>query len=234
LYLIVGLGNPGARYHNTRHNAGFFVIDKLAEFFKIESFEFEDDYLYAVTDHIDSQGNSKQVVLMKPLTFMNLSGKAIRSFYEKYELSIENILVVYDDVNLDLGGLRMRPSGSDGGQNGIRSINEEMGTDEIPRLRFGIRPGETFDKLRREEGFSLADFVLSEFEESEFKTLEISIETAKNAVLSFINSGIKDAMNRFNGSVIEKPLDGIVLDSNALDDIQKLSSTDNKEENNTN
>ena len=125
MYLIVGLGNPGARYHNTRHNAGFLVIDKLAEFFKIESFELEDNYLYTVIDikpdTQDEQSGSEspetlQVVLMKPLTYMNLSGEAVKNFYDKYEIDKENILIVYDDINLELGSLRMRPSGSDGGQ----------------------------------------------------------------------------------------------------------------------
>lgn len=203
MYLIVGLGNPGAKYHNTRHNAGFFVIDKLAEFFKIESFEFENNYLYAVTDHKDAQGNTYQVVLMKPLTYMNLSGKAVRDFYEKYEVSKENILIIYDDVNIDLGVLRMRPNGSDGGQNGIKSVMYEMETEDIPRLRFGIKFGSEFDKRRSEEGFSLADYVLSEFEEEEYELLELSVEAAKDAVLSFVETGIAGTMNRFNGSVKE-------------------------------
>lgn len=198
LYLIVGLGNPGARYHNTRHNAGFLVIDKLAEFFKIETFEIEDNYLYAVIDHKD-----KQVVLMKPLTYMNLSGKAVKDFYEKYELSKENILIVYDDVNIDLGVLRLRPDGSDGGQNGIKSIMYEMETDEISRLRFGIRAGEDFQKLRSEEGFSLADYVLSGFYENEFEALEKTAEAAKDAVISFIDNGLQETMNSFNRNVLE-------------------------------
>ncbi|HAX47835.1 MAG TPA: aminoacyl-tRNA hydrolase [Ignavibacteria bacterium] len=224
MYLIVGLGNPGARYHNTRHNAGFFVIDKLAEFFKIESFEFEDNYLYAVIDHIDSQGRTDQVVLMKPLTFMNLSGKAVKEFYDRYEISMENILIVYDDVNIDLGVLRLRPNGSDGGQNGIKSVMYEMGTGEISRLRVGIKAGNEFEKLRAAEGFSLADFVLSDFDENEYETLAISIETAKKAVLNFIEHGIKDTMNRFNGNVSEKP----------TEDTQQKGSTDSENENNTN
>jgi PTH1 family peptidyl-tRNA hydrolase len=203
LYLIVGLGNPGARYHNTRHNAGFFVIDKLAEFFKIESFEFEDNYLYAVIDYEAADNIVKQIVLMKPLTYMNLSGKAVKEFYDKYEISKENILIVYDDVNLDLGVLRIRPNGSDGGQNGIKSIIFEMETDEIPRLRFGVREGEDFEKLRAEEGFSLADYVLSPFEENDHEALEKTVEVSKEAVLSFINSGINDTMNLYNRNVLE-------------------------------
>jgi PTH1 family peptidyl-tRNA hydrolase len=203
LYLIVGLGNPGARYHNTRHNAGFFVIDKLAEFFKIESFEFEDNYLYAVIDYEAADNIVKQIVLMKPLTYMNQSGKAVKEFYNKYEISRENILIVYDDVNLDLGVLRVRPNGSDGGQNGIKSIIFEMETDEIPRLRFGVREGEDFEKLRAEEGFSLADYVLSPFVENDPEALEKTVDRAKDAVLSFINAGINETMNLYNRNVLE-------------------------------
>lgn len=204
MYLITGLGNPGARYHNTRHNAGFLVIDKLAEFFNIETFEFDDNYLYAVTDFTAADKTEKQVVLMKPLTYMNLSGKAVRDFYERYEIEKENILIVYDDVNLDLGVLRLRPSGSDGGQNGIKSVMYEMETDEIPRLRFGIRQGEEFETLRAKEGFSLADYVLSEFEEKELESLERSVDEAKNAVISFLTLGIKDTMNLFNRNILEQ------------------------------
>ncbi len=203
MYLIVGLGNPGSRYHNTRHNAGFLVIDKLAEFFKVETFEFEDNYLYAVTDYKAADQIDKQVVLMKPLTYMNLSGKAVREFYERYEISKENILIVYDDVNLDLGVLRLRPNGSDGGQNGIKSVMYEMESDEISRLRFGIRQGEDFEKLRSEEGFSLADYVLSGFDEKEFAALEKTVEIAKDAVLSYINIGINETMNLFNRNILE-------------------------------
>lgn len=204
MYLIVGLGNPGARYHNTRHNAGFLVIDKLAEFFKIETFEFENNFLYAVTDYNDKQDNKIQVVLMKPLTYMNLSGEAVKYFYDKYEIEKENILIIYDDVNIDLGTLRLRPSGSDGGQNGIKSIIYHMETDEIPRLRFGIKNGEEFEALRSKEDFSLAEFVLSPFGDNELELFEKSIEMAKNAVISFLNFGIKETMNLYNGRIPDK------------------------------
>lgn len=198
MYLIIGLGNPGARYHNTRHNAGFMVIDKLAEHFKTESFEFEDNYLYAVSEY-----KEKQVVLMKPLTYMNASGKAVKEFYDKYEVSAENMLVVYDDVNIDFGILRLRPGGSDGGQNGIRSIIYEMETDEIPRLRVGIRNEEDFERNRSLGEYSLADFVLSGFTNKEDEHLEKVIEAAKDAVLSFITAGTPETMNLYNRNVLE-------------------------------
>jgi PTH1 family peptidyl-tRNA hydrolase len=149
---------------------------------------------------------------------MNLSGEAVKYFYDKYEIEKENILVVYDDVNLDLGTLRLRPSGSDGGQKGIKSIIYHMETDEIPRLRFGIKCGVDFDELKAKEDFSLAEYVLSPFEENEAGLFEKSTERAKNAVISFIENGIKETMNLYNG---------------------KLQDTENgnnnsKEENNTN
>lgn len=198
VYCIVGLGNPGSKYHGTRHNAGFVVLDKLAEFFKIKEFEFEDNYLYAVTDYKD-----KQIALMKPLTFMNLSGKAVKAFYDKYEIPAGNILIIYDDVNLDFGVLRIRGEGSDGGQNGIKSVIYEMETESIPRLRIGIRSVEDFEKLQNEEGFSLADYVLSGFSEKELELLDKVAEIAKDAVLSFIDDGLEETMNRFNRNVIE-------------------------------
>ncbi len=198
VYCIVGLGNPGSKYHDTRHNAGFVVIDKLAEFFKIEEFEFEDNYLYAVIDYKD-----KQIAFMKPLTFMNLSGKAVKAFYDKYEIPAENLLIVYDDVNLDFGVIRLRPNGSDGGQNGIKSVIYEMETENIPRLRVGIRSAEDFERLQSEEGFSLANYVLSGFSEKEFELIDKVADSAKDAVLSFIDAGLEDTMNRFNRNILE-------------------------------
>jgi PTH1 family peptidyl-tRNA hydrolase len=193
VYCIAGLGNPGARYHETRHNIGFRVIDMLAEFFKIESFEFEDNYLYAVSDY-----KEKQVVLLKPLTYMNSSGRAVRDFYEKYEVSADKMLIVYDDVNIDFGTLRIRPSGTDGGQNGIKSVIYEMQSEEIPRLRIGIKNEAEFEKIRNDESKGLADFVLSGFAENEYEVLDKVLEFAKDAVISFIDEGIKETMNRFN------------------------------------
>lgn len=189
----MGLGNPGARYHSTRHNFGFIAIDKLAGFFKIESFELEDNYLYAVCEY-----KEKQIVLLKPLTYMNASGLAVKDFYNKYEIEAGNMLIVYDDVNLDFGVLRMRSSGTDGGQNGIKSIIYEMGTEEIPRLRVGIRNEAEFQKIGPDSDYSLADYVLSEFTDEESENLDKVIDTVQSAVLSFIDRGIAGSMNEFN------------------------------------
>jgi len=174
------------------------VIDKLAELFKTETFEFEDNYLYAVSEY-----KEKQVVLLKPLTYMNASGRAVKEFYDKYEVSAENMLIVYDDVNIDFGVLRLRPGGSDGGQNGIKSIIYEMETDAIPRLRVGIKNEEEFERNRSLGEYSLADFVLSGFTNKEDEHLEKVIEAAKNAVLSFITAGTPETMNLYNRNVLE-------------------------------
>lgn len=174
------------------------VIDKLAERFKTETFEFEDQYLYAVSEHKD-----KQVVLLKPLTYMNASGTAVKGFYDKYEVSPENMLVVYDDVNIDFGVLRLRPGGTDGGQNGIKSIIYEMETDAIPRLRVGIRHEAELAANRLSGEYSLADFVLSGFTNDEEKNLEKVMSSAADAVLSFIEAGIPETMNLYNRNVLE-------------------------------
>lgn len=192
-YCIIGLGNPGAKYFNTRHNIGFIVIDRLAEFFRIESFILENNYLYATALY-----NDKKIVLLKPVTYMNLSGRAVKEFYNQHEILPENTLIIYDDVNLDFGVLRMRPSGSDGGQNGIKSVIYEMETEEIPRLRVGIKNETDLEKVKTDEGYDLAEFVLSEFNSDEAQNVEAVTGAALKAVLSFINDGIDAAMNLHN------------------------------------
>lgn len=196
--LIVGLGNPGNRYKNTRHNIGFLVIDKLAEFFKINSFRSEDDYLLADTEY-----KSHTVALLKPQTFMNLSGTAVKEFYERYEVEAEDMLIVYDDLNLDFGTLRMRPSGSDGGQKGIQSVIYHMETEFIPRLRIGIRNDEELEKFKYDDKYDLAEFVLSGFTPGEMEKIEKITDASVNAVISLIENGLKDTMNNFNKNILE-------------------------------
>ncbi len=207
-YCIVGLGNPGLKYFNTRHNTGFLVIDKLAEFFKIKSFDLplprggqgwgSDSFQAASVNY-----KEKNLVLMKPLTYMNSSGRAVKHIAEILNLTSDKFLVIYDDVNLDFGTLRLRPSGSDGGQNGIASIIYEMETEEIPRLRIGIKNDSELEKLKIYDGINLADFVLSPFTNDESKNLDKVIDAAKDAVLCYIDDGIDAAMNSFNRNVIE-------------------------------
>lgn len=202
-YCIAGLGNPGARYFNTRHNIGFITIDRLAEFFKIESFMMEDHYLYAIAEY-----NGKNIALLKPLTYMNLSGKAVKTFCEKHNIKNENTLIIYDDINLDFGVLRMRPSGSDGGQNGIKSVIYEMQSEDIPRLRIGVWNDDEFEKTKIEDGYNLAEFVLSDFVEDEMNNLDKVTEAAKDAVLLYAGKGIKEAMNKYNKRVLENENSG--------------------------
>jgi len=195
---IVGLGNPGLKYFNTRHNAGFLVIDKLAEFFKIQNFESAQSFQAASVIY-----KEKNLLLMKPLTYMNASGKAVKLAAEMFSLANDKFLVIYDDVNIDFGTIRLRPSGTDGGQNGIASVIYEMESDEIPRLRIGIKNDAELEKLKIDDGVDLAEFVLSPFTDDESKNLSKVIDTARDAVLCYIDAGIDAAMNSFNRSIIE-------------------------------
>jgi PTH1 family peptidyl-tRNA hydrolase len=196
-YCIAGLGNPGLKYFNTRHNIGFHVIDKLAEFFKIENFIEEDSYGAAHTEY-----NGKNLVLLKPLTYMNGSGRAVKHFSDRYEVPAEKFLIIFDDVNIDFGTLRIRPGGSDGGHNGMSSVIYEMMSEDIPRLRIGIKNDSEIEKLRNENGVDLAEFVLSEFTPEETKDIGKVISESKNALLFYIDEGITAAMNKFNRNIL--------------------------------
>jgi peptidyl-tRNA hydrolase, PTH1 family len=191
--LIVGLGNPGRRYFYTRHNAGFMVVDKLAEFFKIKSYKTDTNFEAALVKYKDHS-----LVLMKPLTFMNFSGLALKEFTSRFSISGENILIIYDDVNLDFGTIRLRPSGSDGGQKGMHSIIYELQDENLPRLRIGIRNLEEIEKFSFGGRTNLADYVLTDFTPAEMKKLDIILDKAKDAVLSFAETGIKETMNLYN------------------------------------
>jgi len=197
-YCIVGLGNPGLKYFNTRHNLGFRVIDRLAEFFKIGSYTGGEIFQAASVEYTESS-----LVLIKPLTFMNASGRAVKYLADNFDIKAEKFLIIFDDANLDYGTLRIRPGGSDGGQNGIASVIYEMQTEDIPRLRIGIKNDEELEKLKDDEGeINLAEFVLSPFTEDELKNLDKIINEAKDAVLYYITEGVDAAMNKFNKNVI--------------------------------
>ena len=195
--LIAGLGNPGRRYFYTRHNAGFMAIDKLAEFFKIKSFKTETNYQAAAVKH-----NEHILVLMKPLTFMNYSGIALKEITARLNISFDNILVIYDDVNLDFGSLRIRPSGSDGGKKGMHSIIYELQDENIPRLRIGIKNPAEIEKFFFGGKHNLAEYVLSEFTPGEMKNLDIVLGASRDAVLSFTSKGVKETMNSFNKNIL--------------------------------
>lgn len=197
-HCIFGLGNPGVQYQATRHNIGFLVIDKLAGFFNTEDFILENNYLYTLAAHKD-----KTIALVKPLTYMNLSGKALKAFYHEHDVKIENTLIIYDDINLDFGVLRVRPNGSDGGQNGIKSVMYELETSDIHRLRVGVGSTEEMNTLRESGSFSLADYVLSEFSGDEFRKMNGLLNEVKDCVITYIDEGIMKAMNLHNKKVLK-------------------------------
>ncbi|MEM7654841.1 MAG: aminoacyl-tRNA hydrolase [Bacteroidota bacterium] len=183
-FLIAGLGNIGAEYRGTRHNIGFMVLDYLAE---QKGVDFESSR-YATTCTIRHRG--RQLVLIKPTTYMNLSGKAVRFHLQEHKLSLQQLLVVTDDIALPYGKLRMRPRGSAGGHNGLQHIADIMGTKDYPRLRFGV--GDDFSRGRQ------ADYVLSPFSEDEQIDLSLKIEACAKGVLAFASVGINRAMNDVN------------------------------------
>jgi PTH1 family peptidyl-tRNA hydrolase len=183
-YLVVGLGNIGAEYANTRHNIGFLVLDALA---RASNTVFSPDR-YADVAHMKHKG--KSFIMVKPTTYMNLSGNAVRYWLQQEKITIENLIVITDDLALPFGKLRMRGQGSDGGHNGLKHINEILQTQQYTRLRFGI--GAEFSKGKQ------VDYVLGEWSEEEKKSLEILIEEAGKAVLSFAHIGLARTMNQFN------------------------------------
>ena len=189
--LVVGLGNPGRRYHATRHNIGFAVADALA---RRLGTEFEHGRANALTARVGRGADATLVV--KPLTMMNLSGEAVGGLASFYKIDPSDILVVADDVNLPLGRLRLRARGSAGGHNGFRSIIGSLGTDAFPRLRVGVGRGDT----RRD----LADHVLATFDRDEVPVIEEAIIRAADAVEAFVAEGIGPVMNRFNPTAAEE------------------------------
>ena len=184
-YLIIGLGNPGPEYENTKHNIGFKILDKLAFDNNIDFSSFR----YA--DISEFSFKSRKIILVKPNTFMNLSGKAVRYWMNELNINIQNILVVTDDISLSFGELRMREKGSDGGHNGLKNINSILGSHEYPRLRFGI--GNDF--TRGNQG----DYVLSDFTKTHYELMEERINKAADMIKSFCFIGIKQTMSDFNG-----------------------------------
>ncbi|MDB5312093.1 MAG: aminoacyl-tRNA hydrolase [Gemmataceae bacterium] len=183
--VVVGLGNPGPKYAGTRHNIGFDVVDYLAAAPGCSTFRERFEAMVA-----ELKEGDETVLLMKPLTFMNLSGRAVRAVLDFYKLPVEQVLVVCDDFNLPLGKLRVRVKGSHGGQNGLRSIQEHLGTDAYTRLRIGVGQPDLGDAV---------DFVLSRFKGGERAAAEEAVATAAQAVLVWVRGGAEVCMNRFNG-----------------------------------
>ena len=190
LFLIVGLGNPGIKYAFTRHNAGFLVIDELASRSKARLREVRGQSCIARTFVA-----GREVILAKPLTFMNRSGIAVAALLRLFSLGRENLLVVYDDLDLPPGRIRLRASGGSGGHKGMASIIALLQSEEIPRLRLGIgRP----DSSKESIGGSEIDYVLSPFSPAEEKIVLEAVLRAADAVEVFLTRGLEEAMNRYN------------------------------------
>ena len=184
--LIVGLGNPGREYEGTRHNAGWMVIDAFAKKFRIDFSRHEKN---CMTGSGRVAGGA--VMVAKPLTYMNLSGDAVKLLVDGYLGSTDDLLVVFDEVDLPLGRLRIRPNGSAGTHNGMRSIVASLATERFPRLRFGVR-GANYGENR------LRDYVLDEFSAEELPIVERSITRSVDALLLFVRGDLRRAMNEFN------------------------------------
>ena len=178
--IVLGLGNPGRLYQKTRHNVGFMVVSRLARRMGLKF-----DKKFCSSRVAEGEG----VVLAKPYTYVNLSGKAAKALLQRFSLAPQDMLVICDDVALPLGRIRIRRKGSDGGHNGLRSIIKELGTEEFPRLRVGIG---------REGIKDLVEYVLGEFEREEMEILEKVLEVAVDAVECILKEGIEEAMNKYN------------------------------------
>jgi PTH1 family peptidyl-tRNA hydrolase len=187
-YLIAGLGNPGKKYHETRHNIGFMVVDFLADKFNKKFKKNVYTFRSAVFEY-----NGEEIILFKPKTYMNLSGIAVALGVRYYDIVLSNLLVICDDIDLKFGTIRIRAKGSDGGQKGLRSIISNLETKDFARLRIGV--GDHFQDA--------AEYVLSPFSPEEKKDLPSIIQIAADATLSYILNGIELTMSRFNRTYFE-------------------------------
>ena len=187
-WLIVGLGNPGREYEKTRHNAGFRCVDLLAQQLGVKIDKLKYQGLYCQTNY-----NGCKLFLLKPQTYMNLSGRSVLQLSAYFNIPPQRIIVLFDDISLEPGRLRLRANGSAGGHNGLKSIIQEVGSQEFPRVKIGVgaKPNPNYD---------LADWVLSTFSANEEQALAVSLENGAKAALAIIDHGVPEAANRFNGS----------------------------------
>jgi PTH1 family peptidyl-tRNA hydrolase len=190
-FLVVGLGNPGREYRDTRHNIGFMVIDQLCKEMGVSMTRVQSRALVA-TGNLEGQ----KIVLAKPQTFMNLSGQAVSGLARFYKSPLEQIIVVHDDLDLPLGTLRLRPGGGSAGQKGMQSIIQQLGTQNFARLRMGIdRPPGQMDA---------AAYVLQHFTRAEQEVVSLVLDRAVSAVRTFVRAGLDAAMNQYNGTLQER------------------------------
>jgi PTH1 family peptidyl-tRNA hydrolase len=187
-YLLIGLGNPGREYRDNRHNFGFMVIDSLIVRLNARGLKVQSKAIVTSATYED-----RKLILAKPQTYMNLSGQSAQGLLNFYKLPIENMLVAHDDLDLPFGTIRIRPGGGPGGQRGMASTIEQLGTKDFPRLRLGIgRPPGRMDP---------ADYVLQNFSREEMKILSEIVDRAADAALTFVLDGLNKAMNKYNGSI---------------------------------
>lgn len=187
IWLIAGLGNPGFQYEKTRHNAGFMAADKIAEKYGVQFTKHKFDSVYG-----EFTLGKTRVLLLKPQTYMNNSGSAISAAAKFYKIPTDRIIIMFDDISLDVGKLRMRRKGSHGGHNGIKDIIELMGTDEIMRIKIGV--GE-----RTNRDYDLKDWVLGKIPAEVLPEFEKALDRAADAAAEIIQNGIDSAMNKYNG-----------------------------------
>ena len=189
MHLVVGLGNPGVQYSRTRHNVGWFVIDELARRHSIDLSRKNCDARIG-TGILAEQ----RVLLAKPQTFMNLSGRAVAPLLRYHNIEVNRLLVICDDLNLPLGKLRVRSSGSDGGHNGLKSVAQMIATKDYARLRFGVGEPERTERAER----GTADYVLRPFTADEWPVVDSTVARAADCVETFVRDGVMAAMNQFN------------------------------------
>lgn len=188
-YLIIGLGNPGREYRDSRHNVGFMSVDRLCADIDIQVNRLQSKALIGT-----GRWQNRKIIIAKPQTYMNLSGQAVVQLLHFYKISLENLLVIHDDLDLPLGTLRMRPEGGPGGQKGLASIIQSLGTQKFARLRVGIsRPPGKMDP---------ADYVLQSFSKADQEILPEILKSAADAARTFILEGLQPAMNKYNGSML--------------------------------
>jgi PTH1 family peptidyl-tRNA hydrolase len=187
-FLLIGLGNPGREYQHNRHNFGFMLIDRIAVRINAQGLKVQSKAIVTSGTYQD-----RKIILAKPQTYMNLSGQAAQGLLNFYKLPIEHMLIAHDDLDIPFGTIRIRPKGGPGGQGGMASTIEKLGTKDFPRLRLGIgRPPGRMDP---------AAFVLQDFSREEMKILSEILDRAADAALAFVVNGVEKAMNKYNGSI---------------------------------
>jgi peptidyl-tRNA hydrolase, PTH1 family len=189
-FLLIGLGNPGREYRDTRHNVGFMLIDRLAVRLDARGMKVQSKAIITTATYLE-----RKLILAKPQTYMNLSGHSAQGLLNFYKIPIENMLIAHDDLDIPFGTIRIRPKGGPGGQRGMASTIEQLGTKDFPRLRIGIsRPPGRMDP---------AAYVLQDFSREDMKILSDVLDRAADAALDFVVDGVNKAMNKYNGSQSE-------------------------------